>query len=543
MPRYRVQCVIRETGKETALVVTASSPERALARVHSLGHITGRIVEIPDPHLSQKTDEGEEIDTRRSVQALVVVGGAAVVVAFGILTMTFPIASQAPSRVDSAGATIADAREKVEASGPRGVPGAVTPVDANATPNLSDSIASAAPVAEMHKDPEPASTVRTLDGHFVRVQIRGTIGEDCVVDGVARSLRAATNVGVPAIVFDIDSPGGSADIGRQMSHLINEYRGKLLRVAVVHRAHSAAAWVAVACDVIVMEEGSAIGAAVAYTPNHTTGSVEVDAKFNAGLASEMAGIASANGHNPDVVMAMGVMDKELYWWRPSAGEKRVLTATRPNPGALDVQVLDTATSILGLDAAKADEIGFAFRRGNLALAFGPSWLEESKHLGTDHMQEAVQGIVAARERTQAEKRQEAQHAVEEKQRLETEARDEAERVAAYNRKVEEVAGMIRKLRSYIDDAKRKDPASFGDYYYSTATGLLTPDSQQAWTARTDSAVTAWSSVRLGWKDIALKMKQLGLDEDGSRLKAEVEAQYTEAEMHISSLQARRVRYR
>ena len=119
--------------------------------------------------------------------------------------------------------------------------------------------------------------------------------------------------GAEGAVFIIETPGGRVDTGLEITKSIR-HAGKFCpTIAYItdgFSATSAGALVAYACKHIVMTPGGTIGAAspILITPE---GPLPGDEKTVSFLRAKFGALAEANGHNPDIAMAMVDKDIEL----------------------------------------------------------------------------------------------------------------------------------------------------------------------------------------------------------------------------------------
>jgi membrane-bound serine protease (ClpP class) len=136
------------------------------------------------------------------------------------------------------------------------------------------------------------------DGATVRIPVTGVI-ELGIAPFIARAIAEAVAAGAPAVVLDIDTPGGRIDAAQQIVDAIGE--ADVPVVAYVNRrAFSAGALIALAADAIYMVPGSVIGAA---TP--VTGAGEkAPEKIVSAMRSEMRALAESRGLDPRIAEAM-----------------------------------------------------------------------------------------------------------------------------------------------------------------------------------------------------------------------------------------------
>ncbi|MEA3364947.1 MAG: NfeD family protein [Candidatus Hydrogenedentes bacterium] len=119
--------------------------------------------------------------------------------------------------------------------------------------------------------------------------------------------------GAEAAIFIIETPGGRVDSGLEITKSI-QHAGKFCEtIAYItdgFSASSAGALIAYACEHIVMTPSATIGAAspVLLTPQGPMPGGEKTVSF---LRAKFGALAEANGHNPDIAMAMVDEDVEL----------------------------------------------------------------------------------------------------------------------------------------------------------------------------------------------------------------------------------------
>ena len=124
---------------------------------------------------------------------------------------------------------------------------------------------------------------------------------------VASAIDEASKNGATALFVRLDTDGGSIDDAIDISQALAG-AGIPTVAFITGRAWSAGALIAMSCDKIIMEPGSAIGAALPITigPN---GENPVDEKMIAAFRSKMEGLAQAHHRNPQI--AAGFVDPEV----------------------------------------------------------------------------------------------------------------------------------------------------------------------------------------------------------------------------------------
>ncbi|WP_420441389.1 NfeD family protein [Candidatus Palauibacter sp.] len=219
---------------------------------------------------------------------------------------------------------------------------AVSASDGPVPPGLGSVLAPSAPVGRSAQSP---ATV-------VRVPISGTI-ELGVAPFVARALSEAAESGAPAVIIELDTPGGRVDAAWK---IIDDLRdSEVPTYAYVNRrALSAGAMIALATDRIYMRPGSTLGAA---TP--VTGEGEkAPEKMVSAMRSEFRALAEERGLDPLIAEAM--VDESIEV--PGVSEAgRLLTLTTDEATALgvaDAEVRDLIEllEVMRLPAAPVREV-------------------------------------------------------------------------------------------------------------------------------------------------------------------------------------------
>ncbi len=139
--------------------------------------------------------------------------------------------------------------------------------------------------------------------HIVRVE--GMIDEG-VAFYVQRSIDQAEKEGSSFIIFEINTLGGRVDSAIKIKDGI--ISSPLKTVAFVNkRAISAGALIALSCDIIVMAQGSSIGAATVVDQTGDKQSEKAQSYFR----SEIASTAESTGRDKDIARAMVDEDIEI----------------------------------------------------------------------------------------------------------------------------------------------------------------------------------------------------------------------------------------
>jgi hypothetical protein len=262
-----------------------------------------------------------------------------------------------------------------------------------------------------------------------------------------------------------------------------------------------------------MADGATVGAAVPFSWR-SSGSAEVDAKFQSFCAAEMAALASAKGHPSAIARAMIIQACEVYAWKQDG--KVVISETTPiGIPDKDMIVRDTAQAVLTLTKEQAVEIGLAKPLAGEPDALGtslglPGWRKLSNYT------EAVM----LRTKLNQEK------AV-------------AELKAACKSNIARTNAEIDYINGNVAEARANDPGRF-TYYYDPATGMLTPDSVMLWRTQTQRTIAAWRRVRDGLVELLAldeRAEQLGMQPGSHR--SNMAYLYTRAQREMDRLSAGR----
>ncbi|WP_419948997.1 NfeD family protein [Candidatus Palauibacter sp.] len=197
-----------------------------------------------------------------------------------------------------------------------------------------------------------ASPRAQTTAEVVRVPITGTI-ELGVAPFVARALSEAAAAGAPAVILDLDTPGGRVDAAWK---IIDDLRDSEVPVYayVNRRALSAGAMIALAADRIYMRPGSTMGAATPVTGQGEKASE----KMVSAMRSEFRALAEERGLDPRIAEAMVDESVEV----PGVSEAgKLLTLTTEEAtelGVADGEVRDLLDllEVVGQPAAAVREL-------------------------------------------------------------------------------------------------------------------------------------------------------------------------------------------
>jgi hypothetical protein len=161
---------------------------------------------------------------------------------------------------------------------------------------------------------------------YCRIPIHGEIGKEVRAQWVAQGVRDAQAAGANYLVLDIDSPGGQiAEMAKIIDVLAGQTRCRL--IAHVHKAHSAAAMIALACPTIIVDSHAEIGSAVPWTPGKDGLPRDVEAKQFAAFVAAAKATADLGHHS--ALLARGMIEMDLVLSRVGSGAEAQVVEGKP----------------------------------------------------------------------------------------------------------------------------------------------------------------------------------------------------------------------
>ena len=162
---------------------------------------------------------------------------------------------------------------------------------------------------------------------------RGAAGEGFVVvcpvsdlidDGIAVVVERAVHEAreADALVLEVDTPGGLIDAAKDISISIGKARCQTIAYIKGMGAISAGAMISYACDDMIMEPGTNIGAAtpVVVGPQGMQPTGEKEVSY---MRGKMRALAERNKHNPGIAEAMVDKDIELRSFLDPQGDWQI----------------------------------------------------------------------------------------------------------------------------------------------------------------------------------------------------------------------------
>lgn len=214
-----------------------------------------------------------------------------------------------------------------------------------------------APAAAGEDESEPLASAAPGTGGYIIAPMKGAFGEELTAGLFRAVLQRAVEAKAEAVIFELDSPGGLVSELDKVRDVIDSYEGRLkVAVYVQREAFSAAALLCMSSRHFYVGPGARLGAAVAFQES-STGSKEVDAKFNSAFAARWRALAEKAGRPGILVDAMVLLDRSVYADTSKTPWK--LTAREPSGGSGSIEEIDGPTTILALTEAQAVNSGAA----------------------------------------------------------------------------------------------------------------------------------------------------------------------------------------
>ena len=118
-----------------------------------------------------------------------------------------------------------------------------------------------------------------------RVPVTGVV-EMGLAPFIERSIREAEAAGAPALILDINTPGGRVDAAQRITEAVRDANLPVYALVNMH-AHSAGAMIALSAERVYMRPGSVIGAATPVTGEGET----APEKIVSAMRAEMRALA------------------------------------------------------------------------------------------------------------------------------------------------------------------------------------------------------------------------------------------------------------
>lgn len=148
------------------------------------------------------------------------------------------------------------------------------------------------------------------------VPIRGSI-DNVTYESFKRRVELAKQNGAQTIIVLLDTPGGLVTASMDISRYIKNQTSLHTIAFVDSKAYSGGAMAALACDEIVMANGSAIGdcAPIMLDDDHRLQSLPATerAKIQSPILDEFRDSAARNHYDPRLLEAMVWVDHPVYW--------------------------------------------------------------------------------------------------------------------------------------------------------------------------------------------------------------------------------------
>jgi hypothetical protein len=348
-------------------------------------------------------------------------------------------------------------------------------------------------------DQQPVQVV-TGQNLYLDIPVNGIIGKDIYADGILRALNYAKSHGCKAVVFEINSTGGSVEEANKILEVLRSAQGDLQYFALVQNAVGEALPIALNAQRLFVYPNAKLGGTSEDFKSFADGSTpELQSILRTQLANQAGASADSNYRYPRLVKAMidpaeadaawiddqgaievgltlpaGVPKNRVIFQSSGKDDKRVLTLSHDQLKELGVETYNGTSDQLGAKLA------------------AKGWKRESDY-----------GAVAMSTTAKYLNAQTADDAKRHKQLIKNNI-DRRNQLNAY-------------IKHNLQQAASWDPnkGSYQNYaggWYSSP--LMTNDSRANWKVRTDNAsnyILQAQSAILQMKQLDAEAKRLGLD--------------------------------
>ncbi|MCM8813428.1 MAG: hypothetical protein NC924_05770 [Candidatus Omnitrophica bacterium] len=183
---------------------------------------------------------------------------------------------------------------------------------------------------------------------------------------IQRAIREATRAPAAAIILDINTLGGRIDAADEIVAALADCAPIPTIAYVSNTAWSAGALIALACDTILMKNGSSIGSAEPRSLGMVPGQESTDEKIISALRAKFKATAERHGHSPDLAQAMVDKDIELIQVTTDTSvqiyTRQALDAEKTRQALESIgseRIICPAGKLLNLTAEEAVDIGLA----------------------------------------------------------------------------------------------------------------------------------------------------------------------------------------
>jgi hypothetical protein len=147
---------------------------------------------------------------------------------------------------------------------------------------------------------------------FIALPVQGIMGVDISAHALKAGIAGAVRLSPKYVILYIDSDGGSLKELEDMVDVIHALPPGIQTVALVHKAYSAAAVLAMACPKIFVTPDAVIGAAVPLQHAMNGMPQDIAAKYVSAIEAKQRNWVTAAGHDDLLLRGMMEMDLEIY---------------------------------------------------------------------------------------------------------------------------------------------------------------------------------------------------------------------------------------
>jgi len=201
-----------------------------------------------------------------------------------------------------------------------------------------------------------------MDWRPVRIRVEGFISP-MTVQFVRRNIQRYRERGFNFFIFEINSYGGRVDAGLELAELLRDLEGVKTVAYIPEKAISAAAFVAIGCDEIVMSRNAKLGdCGVWFVKGGEL--YYLEEKQLSYIVTALETVAKAKGYPVTLVKAMVLKDIVVKEVRdPKTGRIEYLDERqlreRADEGLIVIRTVKTAGTFLTLTGEQAQQLGLA----------------------------------------------------------------------------------------------------------------------------------------------------------------------------------------
>lgn len=250
-------------------------------------------------------------------------------------------------------------------------PATAPAIEADAPPGAAlAAVPATAPTTAAVTAPPRAAPRSQAGGSVAIIGIEGEVN-DFMLTSIRNRIQAAREAGAKTVVLSLNTPGGLVHSALEITRFLKQQDDLHIVAYVQGHALSAGAMISAACNEIVMEPYSQVGASAVILsgPGGMQEMGETErAKFTSPVMEDYYDSAVRNGHNFELLAAMVSLDRTAYFIENDAGDRQVVDkpaferltadgAWKPVEGVRNP--IDSESTLLTLGASLAETLGLS----------------------------------------------------------------------------------------------------------------------------------------------------------------------------------------